>query len=118
MPTEDETRRELFDLLEAGISSRGAALLMTYLPPTGWANLATKDDLGAMRAELKGEMAELRGELKAEIGVLKAEIGVLSGKIDGLDSRMGAQVSRLVAANVATIIGLAGFGAGAVALFS
>lgn len=67
MATEDENRRELFDLLEAGIGSRGAALLMSYLPPTGWTELATKRDLDALRAELRGEMAELRGELRGEM---------------------------------------------------
>lgn len=56
MATEDEARRELFDLLESRIGSRGAALLMTYLPPTGWTELATKRDLDALRAELRGEI--------------------------------------------------------------
>ena len=56
MATEDEARRELFDLLESRIGTRGAALLMTYLPPTGWTELATKRDLDALRAELRGEI--------------------------------------------------------------
>jgi hypothetical protein len=127
LPTEDETRRELFDLLEAAISSRGAALLMTYLPPTGWANLATKDEvraLGAelrgeissMRSELKGDIAELRGELKADIGALDSKIGVLSGQAGVLQEQLRSQIARMVAANVATIVGLAGFGYGAAAL--
>jgi len=103
VPTEDETRRELFDLLESGIGSRGAALLMTYLPPTGWADLATKQDLRvldsdlrALGSELRGEMAELRAELKGE---------------------MKAQLPKLIAANIASMVGVAGLvlAAGAVA---
>ena len=101
MPTEDETRRELFDLLVASISSRAAALLMTYLPPTGWANLATKDDLAALRSELRGDLAELRGEM-AE---MRAD---LRGEIAELRSEMHAQVPKFWAANVATMIGLSG----------
>lgn len=72
MATDDENRRELFDLLEAGIGSRGAALLMSYLPPTGWTELATKRDLDALRAELRGEMAELRGEMRSMLPKLYA----------------------------------------------
>lgn len=94
MASEDETRRELFDLLETGIGSRGAALLMTYLPPTGWADLASKADVGALRAELKAEMAELRAELKGEIADLRVEYR--------------SQLPKLIAANIASMIGIAG----------
>lgn len=94
MATDDEARRELFDLLEAGIGGRGAALLMSYLPPVGWADLATKADLNALRSELKGEMAELRGE-----------IAQLRGDFNG---KMSALVPKMWAANIATMIGVSG----------
>jgi hypothetical protein len=90
MASDDENRHELFDLLEAGIGSRGAGLLMSYLPPAGWADIATKADLGSLRAELKGDIAELRGEM--------AE----------LRGEMRSLVPKLWAANVATMIGLSG----------
>ena len=93
MPYDDD-RRELFDLLEAQLGARGASLLMANLPPVGWADLATKADLAALRSELKGEMAELRGEM-AE---LRAE---MKGQLAGL-------VPKLWAANVATMLGLSG----------
>jgi hypothetical protein len=64
---------------------------MTYLPPTGWANLATKDDIASLRAEVRGEIAELRGELKA-------------------------QLPKLYVANVAAMMGLSGVIVGAAAL--
>ena len=76
---------------------------MTYLPPTGWADLATKQDLRvldsdlrALGSELRGEMAELRAELKGE---------------------MKAQLPKLIAANIASMVGVAGLvlAAGAVA---
>lgn len=84
MPTDDETRRELFDLLETRIGSRGAALLMSYLPPTGWSDLATRQDLDALRAELKGEMAELRGEVKAMLPKLYAANAATALAVGGL----------------------------------
>jgi hypothetical protein len=100
MPSEDETRRELFDLLEAGIGSRGAALLMTYLPPTGWTDLATRQDLNALRAELKGEIAEVRGEVRELRGELRS------------------QLPKLITANIASMIAIVGMVLAAMALAS
>ena len=90
MATEDENRRELFDLLETSMGSRGAALLMTYLPPTGWTDLATRQDLAALGSELRGEIAQLRGEM-AE---LRGEVRT--------------QLPKLMAANIASMVGVAG----------
>ena len=98
MAPDDAERRELFDLLEAGLGSRGAGLLMSHLPPTGWADLATKSDLAALRSELKSDMAELRVEMADLRTELRTE----------LHDRLGGLVPRLWAANVATMIGLAG----------
>ena len=97
MATEETERHELFDLLEAGIGSRGAALLMARIPPFRWDELATARDLGALRSELKGEMAGLRGEtaeLRGEMAELRAEVR--------------GQLPKLVVANVASMVGVAG----------
>ena len=41
-----------------------AAVIMEMLPPVGWTDLATKDDVRSLGVELRGEMAELRGEMQ------------------------------------------------------
>jgi hypothetical protein len=97
MASDDENRRELFDVLEAGIGSRGAALLMSYLPPVGWAELATKTDLGVVRSEI----GALRSELKGDLAELRGEMAELRGE-------MRSMVPKLWAANVATMIGISG----------
>lgn len=63
-----------------------AGTMMELLPPVGWADVARQGDLVAVRgemAELRGELAELRGEIKA-------------------------QLPRLIAANIASMAGVAG----------
>jgi hypothetical protein len=40
---------------------------MEHLPPAGWSQLATKDDVTMAKLELRAEMAEMRAELKADI---------------------------------------------------
>ena len=74
MPSYDENRRELFDLLQPSLGRRGAELLMEHLPPDRWADVATRSDLGGLRTELTGEMSSLRSELKGEMATLRAEL--------------------------------------------
>ena len=119
MASYDDERRELFDLLEAGIGSRGAELLMTHLPPAGWADVATKADMAITHAdmttlraeqrgemaELRGEMAELRAELRGEMAELRTE---LRGEMADLRTEYRAQLPKLIAANIASMLGVAG----------
>lgn len=97
----DDDRRVLYDDLEANLGSRSAAILMAHLPPVGWAELATRADLGALGAELRGEVAELRGELKGEMAELRGEMAELRGEVR-------SQLPKQIAANIASMIGVAG----------
>jgi len=86
----DHDRRQLFVALEESLGQGPAGTLMELLPPVGWADVATRADLAATRAELKGEIAGLRGEIAELRGELRA------------------QVPRLVAANIGSMMGIAG----------
>jgi hypothetical protein len=77
MTVEERSRRELQEALMETIGPKHTDTLLSYLPPTGWADVATTRDLDAMRAELRGEIAQLRGdisELRGEMGHLRAEM--------------------------------------------
>jgi len=67
---EQKLRRSLHQRLEAALGADEAALLMEYLPPVGWADIARKGDIDAIRAE----MAALRSEIRAEIANLKSSL--------------------------------------------
>ena len=105
MASYEEDRRELFDLLEAGLGSRGAGLLMAQLPPVGWTELATKTDvavlqtdLAAVRSELKGDVAELRGEfaeLRGELAAFRTEMRGEFAKIDARFEKVDAEFVRV-----------------------
>ena len=77
-----------------------AATLMEHLPLGGVSNLATKDDLkilGAelrlemseLRSELRGEMSELRSELRGEMSEIRADFGTLRGEFGTLRGEFG-----------------------------
>jgi len=69
--------------------------LLSYLPPTGWADVATTRDLRALGGELRGEISELRGEFRGEIGELRGEIGELRGEIGGLRADLNTLAATL-----------------------
>ncbi len=78
---EQRLRRSLHDRLEAALGADEAALLMEYLPPVGWADIARKQDLDALRADVRAEsvarkqdLDALRADVRAEIAELKASL--------------------------------------------
>jgi hypothetical protein len=101
MEVDELQRRRLFNDLDRAIGPDSAAVLMTYLPPAGWADLATKGDLDIARSETKAEFASVRRELdvlrtetKAEFKAVRtetrAEFASVRQEIDVLRAEMTA----------------------------
>jgi len=94
MAISEESRHHLYQRLEAVLGPQEATTLMEHLPPVGWADVATKQDLATLRIAtnaaiegLRAEVGGLRGEvggLRAEVGGLRGEVGGLRGEVDGL----------------------------------
>lgn len=85
--------------------------MMELLPPVGWADVARQSDLVEVRGEMadvRGEMAEVRGEMAAVRGEMAQLRGELTGEIGKLRGEVRAQLPRLYAANIASMIGVAG----------
>ncbi|MCP4959686.1 MAG: hypothetical protein GY925_10505 [Actinomycetia bacterium] len=143
MMISDAQRRQLHDALAAAIGDQPSELLMELLPPTGWADLATRTDLEIARTDLRMELHDFRSELKVDIQDLKAELKSdiqqvrteLSSDLDevrgelqeqriefterfhDLEGRVDAIYPRLVNANIASMAGIAGLVIAAGALF-
>ena len=69
MSTEERQRHELHGRLEHVLGTDQAATLMGYLPPVGWADVATKHDLEALRRDV----SDLRSEVRADIRELRSD---------------------------------------------
>lgn len=133
MSVSDSDRRDLFDRLEAVLGQPGASVLMELLPPVGWADVARQGDITGLRgemaelrgdlhgemAELRGEMAELRADLHGGMAELRGEMGELRGEMAELRSELRGDmaalrahvdglVPKMIAANVASMVGVAG----------
>ena len=77
MAVDERARRELQEALMSVIGPDPTDTLLGYLPPTGWADVATTRDVQAMGAELRGEMTALRSEfaaLRSEFAALRSEV--------------------------------------------
>jgi hypothetical protein len=86
MALDERARHELFLRLERALGPESAETLMELLPPVGWADVATKRDLDALRHQL---LADFRGELLAQ------------------SNAINAQMRSLILANMGTVVSMA-----------
>ena len=84
MAIDERARQELYRRLEEVLGTSAAVALMEYLPPVGWADVATKHDLGG---------------LEQRIGMRFARVDDQFARVDeqfaGLEQRMGLRFERV-----------------------
>jgi hypothetical protein len=91
MALDERSRHELYLRLEETLGPEAATTLMEHLPPVGWADVATKRDLDALR----GDLDHLADRLRAEFYKAMAE-------------QTRTIVLTVLAANVGAVVAVAG----------
>jgi hypothetical protein len=81
MAVDEAARHQLYSSLESTLGPDATSTLMSLLPPVGWADVATRQDLTSLgnelRAEIAGirsEMSELRADMHEQIGGLRTDM--------------------------------------------
>jgi hypothetical protein len=92
MTVDDRTRLQLHRRLEEVLGADEANTLMEHLPPVGWRDVATKQDLGVLRTDLTAEIGGLRSDLTAEIAGLRSDVRL---EIAGLRSDVRLEIADL-----------------------
>ena len=67
MAISEQARHDLHTKLEAVLGREEAATLMEHLPPTSWADVATKHDLMLVKRDLDAMRAQLTADFRAEL---------------------------------------------------
>lgn len=95
---------------EAGFNEKQARVLVATFAKGIGENLATKEDMAALRSEMatKEDVAALRSEMatKEDIAVLRGEMAVLRGQMRELEQRMTIRLGAMLAAAVGIIVAL------------
>ena len=105
MSITNEQRYDLHQALDEKLGRKDAAVLMEHLPPVGWADVATKQDLDAQTALLA---AELRGDMMSMERRFWLETRRLDQGIAGLRTDMEAGFRRLQTRTLTALVGIAG----------
>jgi hypothetical protein len=102
-------RHQLYEKISTEWGQEHAEELMSYLPPVGWADVATKQDLNTLTALLRAETSTLAAELRLEMvtgfETLRAEMH--KGFADQREG-FGTQLRWMVGIVLTAFIGLAG----------
>jgi hypothetical protein len=115
----DERRRlELADAAKRTFGDDAGVTLMELLPPVGWADVATKQDLAVLGRDidrldgnfqqLRGEFAELRSdfrELRGDFAELHNEFSDLRSDFTGLQVQVERQFREMFVAMMQLTIG-------------
>lgn len=88
MSVSDTRRLEMYETLIDRLGGEPAATLMEFLPPGGWENVATKDDLRLVKEDLRLVDERLTGKIDGLNSKIDTGLTGLQGKIDGLDSKI------------------------------
>ena len=64
-------RHQLYSKLEEVLGGPEASTLMGYLPPLGWADVATKDDLRILRADMEVRFSHLETKIVEVAGAVQ-----------------------------------------------
>lgn len=92
---DERARHELYRAVEELLGTRIADTLMALLPPVGWADVATKDDLLQLEARLD---ARLDARFARAEGRTDARFGGVDARFEAIDARfsqMGTRFAQL-----------------------
>jgi hypothetical protein len=101
MAIDERARHQLYLRLEEHLGAEAATTLMEHLPPTGWADVATKRDLDHLAAATKADIDHLAAATKADIDHLR---GATSSDIQRMGDQLRAELHKTIATHTVVIV--------------
>ena len=89
MGIDERTRHHMYLKLEEVLGSEDAGTLMEHLPPTGWGDVARKNDLDRLEVALRSDVDQLALRLEGKLEAVELRI---EAKLDAVESRIEARL--------------------------
>lgn len=110
MAVDEQSHRDLRDRLEEALGSAPAATLMASLPPQGWAEVATKDDLARVEERFTARLDAMDERFTARFDGLSERFDLkLDSSSNALRADFRGEINAAITAQTRTVI-LALFG--------
>lgn len=110
MDSNEDDRHRLHQRLDEVLGRDDANTLMEHLPPTGWANVATKDDVEHLRVAMTHHLDQLRAQMLHEFELRDVRFERMEQRMDErFDSfrlEMKADMERAFRMQTFAIVGL------------
>lgn len=114
MALDELSRHELHTKLREALGEQAAATLMQYLPPVGWADVATKRDLDAHAVATKRDLDALAISTKRDLDAL--ELRIRADVRSEINTAITSQTRTIMFAVLASNLTMAGIAFAAAAL--
>ena len=106
MASNEDGRYRLHQHLEEVLGRDDANTLMEHLPPTGWANVATKDDVEHLRVSTTHHLDQLRAQMVHEFELRDVRFERIEQRFDSFRLEMKADMERAFRMQTFAIVGL------------
>ena len=106
MASNEDDRYLLHQHLEEVLGRDDANTLMEHLPPTGWANIATKDDVEHLRVSTTHHLDQLRAQMVHEFELRDVRFERIEQRFDSFRLEMKADMERAFRMQTFAIVGL------------
>ena len=87
MAVSEEGRHHLYQRLEEVLGADEAGTLMSYLPPVGWADVATRRDLDSLESRLDAKFESLEARFERMDATFESLEGRLEARFERMDSK-------------------------------
>ncbi len=114
MTIDERQRYQLHQSLETHLGPESAATLMAYLPPVGWADVATKHDLVALEQRLDLRFEGIGHRFTAELADVRTEIAGVRTEIADVRTEIHATVRAMTLTIIGATAAIVGAAAGVV----
>ena len=95
MASNEDDRYRLHQHLEEVLGRDDANTLMEHLPPTGWANVATKDDVEHLRVSTTHHLDQLRAQMVHEFELRDVRFERIELRFQQVDARFDRMEQRM-----------------------